>query len=63
VVLQGAYVIARTANGRPSLQHRVHPTHSQQTACGYDISAWSRHYMREVITEVLCKQPGCRQHA
>lgn len=46
------YVVARTMSKRPSLQHFT-PDHDK-TACGIDISGWSRAYMKTEIKEILC---------
>ena len=49
-----SFVVARTSGGRPSLQHYTDDHDS--TACGRDISGWSRAYMRTKIKEIYCKQ-------
>lgn len=46
------YVVARTASKRPSLQHYT-PDHDR-TACGMDITVWSRAYMQVEIKEIFC---------
>lgn len=60
VLTPDTYVIARNAWGRPTLQHRLLDGTATQTGCGHVITGWSRHYMREKIEAILCKQPGCR---
>jgi hypothetical protein len=56
------YVIARTAGGRPTVQHRISqvPTF---TACGRDTSPWSCAYQTEPIEVIRCKAVGCRDGA
>lgn len=49
------YVIARTGRGRPTLQHRL-IVDSDQTACGLDVTQWSRAYSAYPIAQVLCKK-------
>lgn len=51
------YIIARTASKRPSLQHRLvlgDDTDKHVTACGIDVSMWSRAYQNKPIPQVLC---------
>ena len=50
------YIIARTGKGRPTLQHRLIAGEdgSHITACGMDVSIWSRAYSNKPIPQVLC---------
>lgn len=57
--LLSGYVIARSFAGRPTLQHRVGRT-PNETACGIDISQWSRRYMTERLDEILCRRAKCQ---
>ena len=50
------FVVARTASGRPSLQHIT--LDLDTTKCGMDISRWSRAYSSTPIKEILCKKCG-----
>jgi hypothetical protein len=54
------YVIARTASGRPTLQHKLRDGTGSYTGCGHEITGWSRAYMNNRIEQILCLQPGCR---
>jgi hypothetical protein len=49
-----AFVVARTAGGRPSLMHET--TDLDVTTCGLDISKWSRAYRAHPIKEILCRK-------
>jgi hypothetical protein len=51
------YVVARSAKGRPTLQHALVSWNT--TACGLDVTAWSRAYQEAPITEIVCKK--CRR--
>ena len=53
---QMTYVLARTAGGRPALQHKTDD--HDVTLCGLDITGWSRAYTRTPIKEILCKKCG-----
>lgn len=55
------YVIARTGAGRPSLMHLLPPGVGSTTACGIDVSGWSRAYTHQPIREVLCLRGACRE--
>jgi len=55
------YVVSRSGAGRPCLQHRVAADSMVRTACGHDISMWSRAYRIDRIEVILCRQPGCRR--
>lgn len=55
------YVIARTNSGRPSLQHLLPPGVGSVTACGVDVSNWSRAYTHQPIPQVLCLRGACRE--
>ena len=50
------YVLARTASKRPTLQHRLVSGEdgSQLTACGLDVTQWSRAYQNKSIPQILC---------
>lgn len=48
------YTIARTGHGRPTLQHILTDSYDK-TACGLDISTWSRSYQKYALSEILCK--------
>lgn len=50
------FVIARTAKGRPTLMHQLGTNTYARTACGQDVSAWSRSYHDSVIEAVFCKK-------
>ena len=52
------YIIARTAGGRPSLQHAL-VNDGITTECGLDTSWWSRAYQSQMISQVICKK--CRK--
>lgn len=56
------YVVARNRVGRPTLQHKLRAGSASQTACGRDISEWSRAYSRDPIDAILCRLPGCQNH-
>jgi hypothetical protein len=56
------YVIARTAGGRPTVQHRISSLLTF-TACGRDTSPWSCAYQTDAIEVIRCKAPGCRDGA
>ena len=51
------YALARSATGRPTLQHRT--TDMNTTLCGLDMTSWSRAYQATPIREILCKK--CRK--
>lgn len=55
MVISNAWVIARNARSRPTLCHRLNAT-GRLTVCGQDISPWSRSYLSEPITAVMCKR-------
>lgn len=57
---QPVFVVARSANRRPTLQHAVFP-HDEvnlgtfsYTACGVDIRSWSRAYTENPLHQILC---------
>jgi len=58
MVLAHVYVIARTGAGRPTLQHLLLDDQASVTACGIDMRPWSRHFMRQPISEILCLRCG-----
>ena len=49
------FIIARGANGRPTLMHRLGIIQAF-TACGVSIMGWSRAYSTEPIPQLLCKR-------
>lgn len=49
------FIIARTASGRPSLQHALSGDHVT-TRCGLDTTLWSRAYQAMPISQVVCKK-------
>lgn len=53
------YVVARNRLGRPTLQHRLVTGTSSLTACGIDMSEWSRAFQNEPIYAILCKRSNC----
>lgn len=53
------YVVARNRLGRPTLQHKLLPGTSSLTACGVDMTEWSRAFQREPIHAILCKRANC----
>lgn len=55
------YLIARNAGGRPTLQHLAKDGHGEITACGVNVSAWSRSFSDKPILEVLCMRDACRE--
>lgn len=59
---KGVYLVARTAGGRPTVQHRVSQVHTF-TACGRDTTPWSVGYQNDKIEVIACKAPGCRDGA
>lgn len=50
------FIVARTANGRPSLQHKLSDTDVDRTECGLEIFRWSRAYTRQMVKEIICKK-------
>lgn len=50
------YVLARTASGRPALQHRLLQTDKDITACGLNMSRWSRVYSHTCFSSIYCKK-------
>lgn len=58
---QRVYVIARTGSSRPSLMHLLPPGVGSVTACGIDVSNWSRAYTNQPIEQVLCLRGACRE--
>lgn len=57
--LRNIFVVARNAHGRPTLQHKLIDRRTSMTACGRDISGWSRAYSAEPIQPILCKHDNC----
>lgn len=55
-VRSGIYVIARTASGRPSLQHILSAYRPGYTQCGQGTTHWSLAYQPEPLLPVLCKK-------
>lgn len=58
--LKDAYVIARSAGGRPTLQHKLVDGQTTYTRCGRSMQGWSVALSRKAIEPVLCKQAACR---
>lgn len=54
------YVIARTNSGRVTVLHLV-GRDTGTTACGRDVSPFSRSYTKERLEAVACKAQGCKQ--
>lgn len=54
------YVISRTTSGRVTVLHRV-GKELHLTACGRDVSPFSRSYTKERLEAVACKAQGCKQ--
>lgn len=62
MVIDGTtYVLARTTSGRPACQHRLSIHNSNQTACGYDMQAWSREYTKQRFETILCRNKACHE--
>jgi hypothetical protein len=60
---QPLYVVARNNSGRPCLIHKLVQGTSSLTACGRDMSTWSRSYLPSLPNgfEVLqCRTAACR---
>lgn len=55
------YVIARNRRSRPTLQHKLLDGAASITACGQQMTLWSRSYQTEPIEAVLCKKTACRE--
>jgi len=51
------YIVARSAAGRPTLQHALAGWNT--TLCGIDVRGWSRAYQENPIPEIVCKK--CRR--
>lgn len=47
-----AYIIARTAARRPSLQHQTFDF--ETTVCGIKITEWTQHQMSRAIPTIAC---------
>lgn len=56
------FTIARTASGRPSLQHLMEEGSWDTTACGLPVGRWSRAWQHDPIKEVLCKKCEKKLH-
>jgi hypothetical protein len=56
MVLQSAYVVARNASGRPTLQHKLLDGGTALTLCGRNVSAWSCAYMHKKIDAIICRR-------
>ena len=50
------YVVARTGNNRPALQHIVNYVGDNSTICGYGMIGWTRFYMATQLSVLLCKK-------
>lgn len=49
-----AYILARTAARRPSLQHQTFDF--EVTTCGIHIDTWTQHQMSKAIPTILCQR-------
>ena len=58
--LKNLFVIARNASGRPCLQHKLVDGQTERTACGRDLSNWSRELIRQRLDAILCLSKACR---
>jgi len=58
--MKNLYVIARSASGRPTLQHKLVDGTASVTCCGRVMDGWSRAFMTKRIDEVLCLSRACR---
>lgn len=58
--LRNVFVVARNHLGRPTLQHRLIDGQTMMTACGVDVSGWSRVLSPKPIEAILCKREACR---
>jgi len=58
--LKNVYVIARSAAGRPCLQHKLMDGQTEWTACGRYVAGWSRQLMPKRLDAILCLSRGCR---
>lgn len=56
MTLAPGYVIARNRGGRPTLQHKLLSGTSILTACGADMSEWSRAFQTDPIHALLCRR-------
>lgn len=59
MVLRAAFVMGRNRGGRPTLMHRLVDGTKNLTACGHDVSSWSRWYTNVPVHELLCRQLAC----
>jgi len=64
--LKRVYVLARS-HGRPTLMHLLLDGQTQLTACGRNVSEWSRAFLPKRVLDtnpdlehILCKKAGCR---
>lgn len=55
MILRKVYVIARTASGRASLQHRLSDGSASRTLCGLVMDGWTRWYGNFRIDPVFCR--------
>lgn len=60
--LKDVWVIARSAAGRPCLIHKLLDGQAERTACGRDVSGWSRSFIarRPALEILLCLSRACR---
>jgi hypothetical protein len=58
--LKDVFVIARNSYGRACLQHKLVDGQAERTACGRDISGWSRQLMTKRLDAILCLAKACR---
>lgn len=50
--MEPLFIIARTASHRPTLMHVL--VNLEKTACGLDVSAWSRAYLEKPVLQIMC---------
>ena len=58
--LKNVFVIARSAAGRACLQHKLVDGQAEVTACGRDMTGWSREVMTRRLDAILCLSKACR---
>lgn len=58
MVLENVYVIARSASGRATLQHRLLDRQTRFTRCGVDTQPWSRAFQQDPLGPLLCLRCG-----
>lgn len=50
------FILAPNRTGRPTLMHKRDRKSFRYTACGVEMSGWSRVYMAQPILEILCRK-------